>query len=1199
MAAGSDVFAKSRLELSFALESVTEDNVFDKVKANTIDVLIADASLASCIISEYGWPALVSSSEAHLVSGEVEQYSTVGASIIVHKGREDLTTGTDLREKVVSAVSVQSLRGRLLQAQALMKKGVEIFAEASQVIFTSSVAQTVADVLSGVSDAGFVPADLEWLDGTTIADSKGRAITLNLADLRVLDAAADSGVDFLSSTIPAPLDFVLAGNHVPQEVAKALSLALLELDGLWKFSTDMADTVVHVKGNHKCGSEGGGPAISPVADPATGLPVTVPSPPNGYVPTSRNPDFGCYYALKGMQSLDAVQFVPASPLLAVASAQAEMGYSDDEGECAHRHDGLPLRAKGVACADGYLRGDDASVLSSCDAADLACPITDGSGWCACRPCTKRLDEEFSLTLITPEERSDGTPVVSNCIRMQDCGVVPEGTPMTFVLTDNWILGRIDTTPPLLTDAVVLAVSIGSDTVCYRAPGTRVGCSEAQVARPPSGGDGQTGRRALGDDRWERDGAHVSFEITPWGSGSMTVDVRLEGSSDRVAQSPTLVYIESAADVSAALIVGPVVGGVLFCIVLILAGLLYYRFRRESFRIDASELHFHPDGVALGYGYFGVVYLATYRGTPVAVKMLGRTQQPPKPKPPKLKPSTSGSVYPMQDANGSAEPSVHSVAGRASKRESESSKKEGAPGKMPMTAEEKRLLLKGLRDMKREIWLLTRLRHPNIVTIMGAVLGKTEPPMLVLEYMDAGSLYHLANNRSVVFDFDLILDILTDVAAGMSFLHHSDVLHNDLKSRNVLVDSRFRCKVADFGLSSVGLKGPVNLGTPLWMAPEVLRGTPATKPSDVYSFGIVMWEVCTRQEPYADVQDLEGLLDDIADEKLAVPRRPDIPDEVPTDLKALMRDCWDPNPDQRPTFDEIQARLQRIKYGAAAGRGSNWGGATLLRDSATGAALLPENVARALSGGQQAAGAGPSAKARGHSSGREPSTRHTLDHATVALVDVLPAAGGRGALAEETLELMDEVAGKLSLLPVTPAGGGYLVLSGLRGEDGPSQARAVASFALQASELAGVTLGIGVHAGPVDVRVMDSAADGSTLSLFGDTVVFAEALQRATTQAGSICLSATAAALAREGAGDAFKLRAGEVVTVAGKGYLEVELLARGRAAGAPSAGGASKPTERNGGMTASYSSQLHSHESRPRSDETGESPEVGLGRGDP
>merc|ERR1712165_509508 len=103
-------------------------------------------------------------------------------------------------------------------------------------------------------------------------------------------------------------------------------------------------------------------------------------------------------------------------------------------------------------------------------------------------------------------------------------------------------------------------------------------------------------------------------------------------------------------------------------------------------------------------------------------------------------------------------------------------------------------------------------------------------------MDLGSLYDLIHNETVPIRGDVLLPMLRDIAQGMRFLHVADppVIHGDLKAQNILVDNKFRAKVADFGLSQKKQVGAT--GTPLWMAPELLRGeTENTSMSDVYSF----------------------------------------------------------------------------------------------------------------------------------------------------------------------------------------------------------------------------------------------------------------------------------------------------------------------------------------------------------------------------
>lgn len=225
--------------------------------------------------------------------------------------------------------------------------------------------------------------------------------------------------------------------------------------------------------------------------------------------------------------------------------------------------------------------------------------------------------------------------------------------------------------------------------------------------------------------------------------------------------------------------------------------------------------------------------------------------------------------------------------------------------------------RALQDFRKEIRLLSRLRHPNIMTVMGAVVEKARDagrgraclpserrcdeqrethavalcpqgqlPSLVMEFMEAGSLYHLLHNRSVPVEPHVALGLLQDVASGMTFLHLSGILHNDLKSRNVLVDARFRAKVADFGLSTLHATAR-HVGTPLWMAPELLRGEPASPASDVYSFAIVAWEVLTRREPY-DEMDLGAVLDEVANPYLEPPTRPFLPSIFNEDITSLIR-----------------------------------------------------------------------------------------------------------------------------------------------------------------------------------------------------------------------------------------------------------------------------------------------------------------------
>lgn len=162
---------------------------------------------------------------------------------------------------------------------------------------------------------------------------------------------------------------------------------------------------------------------------------------------------------------------------------------------------------------------------------------------------------------------------------------------------------------------------------------------------------------------------------------------------------------------------------------------------------------------------------------------------------------------------------------------------------------------------------------------------------------------------MVFDGEIVLPILKDIATGVRFLHSAtpQIIHSDLKASNILVDERFRAKVADFGLSQKRNVGAV--GSPYWLAPEVLRGDCGnTAASDVYAFGMILWEIYSRSHPYAGERCSE-VVRLVADRN--VNKRPPIPRECPPHAQSLMIECMYGNPDMRPTFEEIDLRLKRL------------------------------------------------------------------------------------------------------------------------------------------------------------------------------------------------------------------------------------------------------------------------------------------------
>ncbi|XVF68382.1 hypothetical protein PTKIN_Ptkin10aG0201200 [Pterospermum kingtungense] len=221
---------------------------------------------------------------------------------------------------------------------------------------------------------------------------------------------------------------------------------------------------------------------------------------------------------------------------------------------------------------------------------------------------------------------------------------------------------------------------------------------------------------------------------------------------------------------------------------------------------------------------------------------------------------------------------------------------------------------------READILSKLHHPNIVAFYGVVQdGPGGTLATVTEYMVNGSLRHVLLSKDRQLDRRKRLIIAMDAAFGMEYLHSKNIVHFDLKCDNLLVNLKDAvrpiCKVGDFGLSKIKrttlVTGGVR-GTLPWMAPELLNGSSSkvSEKVDVFSFGIVLWEILTGEEPYANMH-YGAIIGGIVSNTL----RPHVPSYCDPEWKLLMEQCWAPDPVVRPSFTEIARRL-RIMSSAA-------------------------------------------------------------------------------------------------------------------------------------------------------------------------------------------------------------------------------------------------------------------------------------------
>ncbi|GKA38345.1 serine-threonine/tyrosine-protein kinase catalytic domain-containing protein [Tanacetum coccineum] len=209
----------------------------------------------------------------------------------------------------------------------------------------------------------------------------------------------------------------------------------------------------------------------------------------------------------------------------------------------------------------------------------------------------------------------------------------------------------------------------------------------------------------------------------------------------------------------------------------------------------------------------------------------------------------------------------------------------------------------------------KVRHKNVVQFIGAC---TKPPNLCI--VTGGSVYDFLHNQRGYFDAPTILKIGIHVSKGMNYLHENNIIHRDLKSANLLMDENGIVKVSDCCVARVQNKSGVmtaETGTYRWMAPEVIEHRPYNHKADVFSFGVVLWELLTRKLPYANLTPLQAAIG-VVQKGL----RPPIPKQAHPDIVGLLEQCWQQDPSLRPEFSEIITILLNLSNMISNGPGTN-------------------------------------------------------------------------------------------------------------------------------------------------------------------------------------------------------------------------------------------------------------------------------------
>lgn len=296
----------------------------------------------------------------------------------------------------------------------------------------------------------------------------------------------------------------------------------------------------------------------------------------------------------------------------------------------------------------------------------------------------------------------------------------------------------------------------------------------------------------------------------------------------------------------------------------------------AFQIPFESLRM---GRRIGEGSFGRVFLASWNETPVAVKVLGDDTD-------------------VLDRGG-AEPEVM-----------------------------KRLADPVMKKLIEEAGLMSAMRHPNIIQFMGIC---TMPAAVVTEYCARGSLADVLRTArdgkkgaADSLTWRRRLGMAVDAATGMLYLHARTppIIHRDLKSPNLLVDTHWRVKVSDFNMSRLmedaGTSSSLTAMNPRWLAPEVLAGEGATAESDVFSFAVVLWELLTWQLPWPKDNPWSVVNTVGNGGRLAIPTRWELPGSDTAEFTGLedyirlMQRCWAQNPYDRPGFGAIIQELRLLE-----------------------------------------------------------------------------------------------------------------------------------------------------------------------------------------------------------------------------------------------------------------------------------------------
>ncbi|GAB4826963.1 hypothetical protein Ancab_033844 [Ancistrocladus abbreviatus] len=219
-----------------------------------------------------------------------------------------------------------------------------------------------------------------------------------------------------------------------------------------------------------------------------------------------------------------------------------------------------------------------------------------------------------------------------------------------------------------------------------------------------------------------------------------------------------------------------------------------------------------------------------------------------------------------------------------------------------------------KQYNREVTFLSRLYHLNIIKFVAAC---KKPPVycVITEYLSEGSLRsYLHKLECKSLPLQKLIAIALEIARGMEYIHSHGIIHRDLKPENVLINEGFHMKIADFGTACEEAHCDHladDPGTYRWMAPEMIKHKQYGRKVDVYSFGLILWEMVAGHIPYEDMNPIQAAYA-VVNKNL----RPTLPAECPPAMRALIEQCWSSQPEKRPEFWQIVKVLEQFESSLA-------------------------------------------------------------------------------------------------------------------------------------------------------------------------------------------------------------------------------------------------------------------------------------------